>query len=78
MSALRVAAVVNCILLTRAQDHLFLRLGLCMSSCKLQQIMLPPPLSLRTWNEYSSSPPLWSIRLEGEKEAGRSSRPADS
>ena len=31
-----------------------------------------------TLSEYSSSPSLWSIRLEGGKEAGRSSRPADS
>ena len=31
-----------------------------------------------TLSKYSSSPPLWSIRLEGGKEAGRSSRPADS
>ena len=31
-----------------------------------------------TLSKYSSSPPLWSIRLEGGEEAGRSSRPADS
>ena len=37
-------------------------------------------LLLLTLSEYSSSPSLWSIRLEGGggEEAGRSSRPADS